>query len=79
MTPPEKRRSDYDPYHDNKKYHLAKLWSTKGDVSPLCAKTPRKIDLRKESWTLRPEAVTCKRCLAAIAEKNALADQGAEG
>lgn len=55
-----------DPYHDNKKYHLAKMISAGGDVSPLCARTPRKINLKRELWTNRPEAVTCKRCLALI-------------
>jgi len=43
--------------------HKAKLISDKGDVSPLCAKTPRKIDLAKESWTLRDSEVTCPKCL----------------
>ncbi len=56
-----------DPYHDIRPYHKAHLVSAKGDVSPLCAARPRKIDLRRELWTLRDEAVTCKRCLAALA------------
>ena len=43
--------------------HKAKLVSTTGDVSPLCAKRPKKIDLAKESWTLRDSAVTCPKCL----------------
>jgi len=43
--------------------HKAKLVSDKGDVSPLCAKTPRTIDLVKESWTLRDSEVTCPKCL----------------
>jgi len=42
--------------------HLAKLVSPEGDVSPLCAKTPRKLNLKKETWTNRPEAVTCLKC-----------------
>jgi len=60
-----------DPYHDVKKYHMAHLWSQKGDVSPLCADKPRKINLSRELWTIRPEAVTCKKCLARLAEKKA--------
>ena len=43
--------------------HKAKLVSDNGDVSPLCAKTPRKINLGKESWTLRDSEVTCHKCL----------------
>lgn len=42
--------------------HMAKLVSDKGDVSPLCAKTPRRINLAKESWTLRTNEVTCNKC-----------------
>lgn len=43
--------------------HKAKLVSDKGDVSPLCAKKPRKVNMNKENWTLRNEAVTCPKCL----------------
>ncbi len=53
-----------DPYHDRKKYHMAKLFSDNGDVSPVCAERPRKINLKRETWTFRWEAVTCKKCLA---------------
>lgn len=52
-----------DPYHDKKKYHMAALMSSKGDVSPLCAVKPRKLNLKRELWTLEKEAVTCKKCL----------------
>jgi hypothetical protein len=47
-------------------YHRAKLISNNGDVSPLCAKIPRKLNLVKELWTNRDEAVTCHKCLAII-------------
>ncbi len=59
-----------DPYHDSKVYHKAHLWSKNGHVSPLCAKKPRALNLSRELWTIRDEAVTCKRCLAAIAAAN---------
>lgn len=52
-----------DPYNDRKKYHMAALMSNKGDVSPLCGKKPRKLNLKKELWTLEEGAVTCKKCL----------------
>jgi len=47
---------------------MAKLISPNGDVSPLCADVPRVLDLRKESWTLRNEAVTCQKCKAKLAQ-----------
>lgn len=43
--------------------HLSKLISRKGDVSPLCADEPRMVDLRRETWTGRPDKVTCPECL----------------
>ena len=50
-----------------RKYHLAKLITAKGHVSPLCAHPkPRRLDMKKETWTIRHEAVTCKKCLAII-------------
>jgi hypothetical protein len=44
--------------------HLAHLISTKGDVSPICREQPRRINLKRETWTIRKEAVTCPKCLA---------------
>ena len=52
-----------DPYHDVKYYHLAAHIGPGGEVSPLCAKTPRKINLKRELWTITESAVTCPRCL----------------
>lgn len=49
--------------------HRAKLIRQDGGVSPLCAVRPRVIDLRRATWTNRDQAVTCKKCLKAIAEK----------
>ncbi len=54
--------SESDPYHDHKKYHMAKLFSQDGDVSPLCADKPRKLNLKRELWTITPTAVTCRKC-----------------
>lgn len=58
-----------DPYHDRKIYHKGHLFGPKGEVSPLCAKTPRNLRLDRELWTLCDDAVTCKKCLAALAAK----------
>ena len=46
----------------SKPIHMAKHIRGNGDVSPLCAETPKAIDLSKESWTNRIEAVTCSEC-----------------
>ncbi len=54
-----------------KKIHMAALFSQNGDVSPKCAKKPKPIDLGVETWTNRPEAVTCKKCRAALAQADA--------
>ena len=51
-----------DPYHDIKKYHMAAYIYENGSVKPLCRES--KINLKKrETWTIRREAVTCKKCL----------------
>ncbi len=61
-----------DPYHDNKIYHLAKMIRGRdGAVSPLCAEAPRKLDVSKETWTIRHKAVTCPKCLAKIKKAEA--------
>lgn len=56
------------PYRP-KPVHRAKLIGEGGCVSPLCAPRPRAINLRRATWTLRDEAVTCKRCLAKLAAR----------
>jgi hypothetical protein len=43
-------------------YHFARLIDRAGNVSPICADPPRKINLTKETWTIRKQAVTCKQC-----------------
>lgn len=50
-----------------KPVHRAKHLGPSGQVSPLCAKTLRALDLTRATWTLRDDAVTCPRCLAALA------------
>jgi hypothetical protein len=46
--------------------HKAKHLRPDGAVSPLCARTPRAIDLKRATWTLHNDAVTCSRCLAVL-------------
>lgn len=57
-----------------KTYHFAAKMSAEGDVSALCFKVPRAIDLTRASWTVRAEAVTCKKCKERLA-----AQRGPEG
>ena len=54
--------SRVDPYHDLRKVHMFHLVSDKGAVSPLCAKKPRKLNLKREGWTLTNRFVTCEKC-----------------
>lgn len=47
--------------------HRAKHVRGDGSISPLCkADAPQAIDLAKESWTLRDQAVTCTACRQAL-------------
>lgn len=59
--------------------HKAKLVSNNGDVSPLCANRPRKINLTKESWILRNSAVTCPKCLKELTAGSCKAEAGVQG
>lgn len=45
-----------------KPVHFAKHIRSDGAVSPLCAKTPKAIDLEIATWTNRRVAVTCRKC-----------------
>lgn len=46
-------------------YHMASKIDQHGNVSALCYDKPRPIPLAKgHSWTIRSEAVTCRKCLA---------------
>jgi hypothetical protein len=55
-----------DPYSDRKKYHRADKSDGRGNVSALCFKRPRPIDLSRALWTTDDRAVTCKKCIALI-------------
>jgi len=47
--------------------HLAGSVSPCGDVSAVCFKKPRPIDMKRATWTTSTDLVTCKRCLAKLA------------
>lgn len=44
-------------------YHMASLIDPDGNVSALCFKNPKAINLAKSLWTNRAEGVTCKKCI----------------
>ena len=58
-----------DPYHDNKKYHKAAGMNKRGGVTALCFDKPRAINLKRALWAMDPKAVTCKKCLEAMAKE----------
>jgi hypothetical protein len=52
----------------SRKYHRANLIDEHGNVSALCFARPRAIDMKRASWTNCDDAVTCPKCLVALAE-----------
>lgn len=80
MTPSKKlpldrtERGDRAPWDVPRKraYHMAALWALdgSGNVSALCYAKPHPIDMTKrQSWTIRPEAVTCPKCKKLLGRK----------
>ncbi|HEV2674177.1 MAG TPA: hypothetical protein VGV37_06505 [Aliidongia sp.] len=49
-------------------YHRAKGIREDGAVSALCFTSPRAINMKVATWTIRDEAVTCPRCLEIIGQ-----------
>ena len=54
----------------SKVYHYAAKIRDDGAVSALCYRPPRKLNLATASWTNRPQAVTCVKCLALLAARS---------
>ena len=53
-------------------YHRAAKINEIGLVSALCYKTPHAIPLgKRQSWTIRDEAVTCAKCRGLIRQREA--------
>lgn len=48
-----------------KRFHLARMVNANGDVVPWCAALPRKVNMRRDTWTTDAAAVTCRRCIKA--------------
>ena len=49
-----------------KTIHMADKVNERGGVSAKCFERPRAIDLKRSTWTLRLEAITCRKCLRTI-------------
>lgn len=63
-------------YNPPKVVHLGAMVDPDGNASALCYRRPRPIDLRKASWTLADDLVSCPRCRKAIRDAQAAAESG---
>lgn len=46
--------------------HRADKIAQNGDVSALCFETPRPINLKRATWTIVDDLVTCTNCRASM-------------
>lgn len=44
--------------------HFAALFNKRGGASAACSESPRAINMRRATWSISWDAVTCKACLA---------------
>ena len=49
--------------------HRGDKINAQGRVSALCFPTPRAIDMKRATWVMSDEAVTCPKCRALIAAR----------
>lgn len=56
-------------YNPPKIVHLAEAVDQHGHITATCYKTRRRIDLRKASWTMSREDVSCPKCRKAMFEQ----------
>jgi len=54
-------------------YHRGDKINQRGGVSALCFATPRAIDMKRATWTISDDAVTCPKCKALILARAATA------
>lgn len=47
--------------------HMAARIREDGAVSAVCFSMPRAIDMKRSTWTISAEAVTCPKCIKAMA------------
>jgi hypothetical protein len=65
----EKTNGVPGPAPRSKTYHMAGAMRDDGAVSALCYERPRPISLRRASWVMRAEDVTCPKCLRVLASR----------
>lgn len=65
-------KDECPPLPPTKVRHRGDKIDQRGRVSALCFPKPRAIDMKRATWVMRDEAVTCRNCLAII---NARAQQ----
>ena len=49
--------------------HMGQKVNALGDVSALCFVKPRAIDLKRATWTLREQTVSCPKCRRLLEER----------
>lgn len=57
---------DCPPLVPTRVRHRGDKIDPKGRVSALCYPKPRAIDMKRATWVMTDEAVTCPKCLALI-------------
>lgn len=57
---------DCPPLPPPRSRHRGDKINEHGEVSALCFKRPRAIDMKRASWVLSDSGVTCPKCLLAI-------------
>lgn len=58
------------PLPPTRMYHRGAQIDHRGRVSALCFSPARAIDMKRATWTMRDEAVTCPKCRALIAARS---------
>ena len=54
--------------------HRGDTINDKGRVSALCFPTPRAIDMKRATWVMSDDAVTCPKCRALILARSMTAN-----
>ena len=59
--------------------HRGDKINDKGRVSALCFPTPRAIDMKRATWVMSDDAVTCPKCRALILARSMTANAEISG
>lgn len=66
MTDRELTGLECPPLPPTRMRHRASKIDPKGRVSALCFPKPRAIDMKRATWVMNDDAVTCPKCRAII-------------